>query len=496
MNLKPIRIISKNSDDDDENGGEEATLLSPSSRVFHVPDFNIYIVAIMGWKVPIEIDSIKAEFQRKLLKHPRFSSLQVMDELSHDGNGEIRWVPTTVNIDDHIILPQIAHNNMDTDKLVEQYISNLSTTTIDMSKPLWDFHVLNMKTSQAEATSIFRFHHSLGDGVALMSLLLSCFRTISDPTCLPTLPPSSKGKSNLSISNIWSLIWQYLVKLWVLINLLFNTVMDVLLIAATMLVLKDSQSPFTIAHKSNRQRFIYRTVSLDDIKFIKNTTNVTINDVILGITQAAFSRYIDRNYEVEGKGKMWLERRIRCRAAVAVNLRPSLGVQAIAEMIEKNATVIQGNCFSFAIMPLNISQLEDPLDYVRKAKMSMDRKKHSLETRCIFYILQLIFKFFGIRGVTTLGRVLSHTTLMFSNVAGPLEEVSLAGHPLAFLAPTCYGHPTGLMVHACSYAKQLTFVVAVDEGLIPDPNQLGDDFVDSFMLINEAAITKSRTKVD
>ncbi|CAN4108408.1 unnamed protein product [Withania somnifera] len=166
-------------------------------------------------------------------------------------------------------------------------------------------------------------------------------------------------------------------------------------------------------------------------------------------------------------------------------------------MIEKNASVIQGNCFGFAVLPLSIAQLESPLDYVHKAKLSMDRKKQSLETQCTFCILQLILKFFGSRGVATLWRrIQSQTSLIFSSVAGPVEEVSFAGHPLAFLAPTCYGHPTGLMVHACSNAKKLTFAIAVDEGLIPDPHQLGDDFVDSFMLINEAALSKSRTKLD
>ncbi|MCE3214677.1 hypothetical protein HAX54_053033 [Datura stramonium] len=505
MVLKPIRTSKKV----DENGGEEeeeaaAMLLSPASRMFHEPNYNIHILAIMGWKVPLDIDSIKAQILGKLLKHPRFSSLQVMDE-SHDGSGEMRWVPTTVNVDDHIIVPRlkpIADNIMDTDKLVEEYISSISTTTIDVSKPLWDVHILNVKTSHAEAISVLRFHHSLGDGIALMSLLLSCFRRSSDPNSLPTLlvsSSSSKDKSNLSTSNNRNHMWLYLVKFWLFIRLLFNTVVDVLLFIATALFLKDSQSPFTVAQgfnkSSTRQRFIYRTVSLDDIKFIKNATNATVNDVILGITQAALSRYIHRRY-VEGKRKFSVEQ-MRCRATILVNLRPALGVQAAAEMIEKNAIVIQGNCFGFVIIPLHIGQLENPLDYVHKAKVSMDRKKQSLESQCTFYLLQLFLKFFGFKRATKLAqRVPSQTTLAFSNVVGPLEEVSCSGHPLAFLAPTCYGQPTGLMVHACSYAKNLTFAITVDEGMIPDPNQLGDDFVNSFMLINEAALSKFRTKVD
>nr|XP_033517701.1 O-acyltransferase WSD1-like isoform X2 [Nicotiana tomentosiformis] len=499
--MKPIRTTKKL----DENGGEEeALLMSPTSRMFHEPNYNLYILAIMGWKVPINVDAMKAEIQGKLLKHPRFSSLQVIDE--SDDSRKMKWVPTTVNIDDHVTVPDLIKsnpNNMDTDKLVEEYISNLSTANIDMSKPLWDLHILNAKTSHAEATCIFRLHHSLGDGVSLVSLLLSCFRKSSDPTSLPTLlvssSSSSKGKSNLSNNrtSIRSLMWQYLVKLWSCIRLLFNTVVDVLLFVATALFLKDSQSPFTVAQgfkSSTRRRFIYRTVSLNDIKFIKNLTNSTVNDVIMGITQAALSRYIHRRYEIEGKRK-FSPQKMRCRASVVVNLRPALGVQAIAEMIEKNAVVIQGNCFGFYIIPLSISQLDNPLDYVRKAKTTMDRTKHSLGSLCTFYLSQLIIKLFGFKGATTLAaRVLSHTTIFFSNVAGPLEEVSCSGHPLTFIAPTCYGQPT-VMVHGCSYAKKLTFAVAVDEGIIPDPNQLGDDFVESFRLIKEDALSKFRTKV-
>ncbi|KAL3349217.1 hypothetical protein AABB24_022385 [Solanum stoloniferum] len=492
MILKPLRIISKNLD-------EEAMLLSPSSRMFHEPNYNVYVLAIMGWKVPINVDSIKAELQSKILKHPRFSSLQVMDE--SDGGGNMRWVPTTVNMDDHVIVPlQLADNNVDKDELVEDYISNLSTTNVDMSKPLWDFHILNVKTCHAEATSVFRIHHSIGDGVALMSFLLSCFRTTSDPTCLPKLPvfSSSNDKSNLSqTKNRKKNLWQYLVKLWFFIKLLFNTIADVLLFIATALFLKDSQTPFTTTQGFNasaRQRYIYRTISLDDVKFIKDVTNA-VNDVVLGITQAALSRYIHRRY---GKGKFSLEG-MRCRANVIVNLRPALGVKAIAEMIEKNVAVIQGNCFGFVLVPLSIGQLDNPLDYVGKAKTSMDRKKHSLESQCTFYASQLFLNLFGFKDAAKLTqRVTSQTTLALSNVIGPREEISCAGHPLEFVAPTCSGYPTGIMVHVCSYANKLTFTIAVDEGIIPDLKQLGDDFIQSFMLIKEAAAhhTKLATKLD
>ena len=38
-------------------------------------------------------------------------------------------------------------------------------------------------------------------------------------------------------------------------------------------------------------------------------------------------------------------------------------------------------------------------------------------------------------------RVISNTTLAFSNVVGPLEEISFYGHQVAYIAPSVYGSP-------------------------------------------------------
>ena len=38
-------------------------------------------------------------------------------------------------------------------------------------------------------------------------------------------------------------------------------------------------------------------------------------------------------------------------------------------------------------------------------------------------------------------RVVSNTTMSFSNMVGPADEISFYGHPMAYLAPSVYGHP-------------------------------------------------------
>lgn len=60
-----------------ERNDEDGQPLSPVARLFHQPGSNVYIVAIMGSKIKLQPDVIKPILMHALLKHPRFSSLQV-----------------------------------------------------------------------------------------------------------------------------------------------------------------------------------------------------------------------------------------------------------------------------------------------------------------------------------------------------------------------------------------------------------------------------------
>ncbi|XWS50363.1 hypothetical protein CRYUN_Cryun12cG0081600 [Craigia yunnanensis] len=57
-----------------------------------------------------------------------------------------------------------------------------------VSKSLWELHLLNLKTPEAEAVIIWQIHHSIGDGMSLVSLLFACFRKSSDLEALLTIP--------------------------------------------------------------------------------------------------------------------------------------------------------------------------------------------------------------------------------------------------------------------------------------------------------------------
>lgn len=65
-----------------ERGDEDGQPLSPVARLFHEPGSNVYIVAIMGFRVKLHPDVVKPVLTHVFLKHPRFSSLQVRNSTS------------------------------------------------------------------------------------------------------------------------------------------------------------------------------------------------------------------------------------------------------------------------------------------------------------------------------------------------------------------------------------------------------------------------------
>lgn len=56
-----------------------------------------------------------------------------------------------------------------------------------------------------------------------------------------------------------------------------------------------------------------------------------------------------------------------------------------------------GNQMGYIIFPFNIALQEDPLEYVRQAKATIDRKKQSLEAICSYACAKLVLNIFGVK---------------------------------------------------------------------------------------------------
>ncbi|KAG2308016.1 hypothetical protein Bca52824_027764 [Brassica carinata] len=456
-------------------GEEDGEPLSPMARVFQLPGNDCCIITFIGCKTKINAEVIRSGLKENVFKHPRFSS-----KLSGDG---LSWIKTQVNIEDHIFVADYRDQNEiaeDGERFVEDYVSRLTMLPLDKSRPLWDIHILNVKTSDADAVCVVRSHHSSGDGTSLVSLLVACTQTTSHRDKASTIRAL---KHRRRVYNKDKISWfvRLILAIFSSVRLFWNTSVDLVLCLAIVLFLKDIKTPLKgdVGVESSPKKFCHRIVSLDDLRVIKEAMSMTINDVLLGVTQAALSRYLNN---FPGK--------IRLTAGVFVNLRSDTGIQPLADMMAKNNSKCRwGNYFSSISFPISVRLEADPLVYLSKAKSTMDRKKHSLLPALAFSSTEFIFNTFGAKlGGTLLKRLVSNTTTFISNMIGPADEISFHGHPIAYIAPSVYGHAHALTIHFLSYAEMMVISIAVDPNAIPKPHQLCDEIVDSLKATKAALL--------
>nr|XP_017217931.1 PREDICTED: O-acyltransferase WSD1-like isoform X2 [Daucus carota subsp. sativus] len=426
-------IITRNiSAGDHEGTTMEDEPLSPSARLFQSPQLNLSVLIVLGSKTLIDANTVKYGLMNSSAQHPRFSSLLVTDD---ENGGRMSWRRTEVDIHEHVFTPDLNPNMELADDFVEEYISDLTSTRFDYAKPLWELHILNVKTSDANATAVLKLHHSIGDGISIMSLFLASTRKASDLESMPSVPKTRRQTSLLN--NNCNGFWGILCTIWTLIMMLFNTFVDAVNFAATAFFLKDTDNPIKLrtpedARFTRRKRILHRIVSLDDIKLVKSAMNATINDVLLGITMASISRYLNEKYASRSDGYKQqhkaskeennLPAKIRLRSTLMYNLR-------------RQSTVIE----QYAAM---------------------------------------------------MHKIISNTTMAFSNVVGPREEISFYGHHVSFIAPSVFGHPQALTVHCQSYADKMILVLTVDPDVIPDYRTLSAEFEASLELIKNAVIER------
>ncbi|KAL1197124.1 Wax ester synthase/diacylglycerol acyltransferase 1 [Cardamine amara subsp. amara] len=464
--------------------------LSPITQLLNVP--SLFIVITFGVKTKCNPSAIVEGIKNTLIKAPHFSCKQVVDSKT---KGELVWIPVNVLVEDHVVVPDLDYPNIENpDQFIEDYSSSMANTPMDMSKPLWEFHILNIKTSNAESVFMAKIHHAIGDGTSLVSLLLACARKTSDPDALISTTTTTT-KPIGSTTSAWWLVAMF----WFMIRVTFITFVEVLLSLLTICFLRDTKNPLMVNPNSVRSwKVIHRTICFDDVKFVKNAMNMKVNDVLIGMTQAGLSKYLSTKYDgyTVAQKKRILEK-IRIRGAVAVNLRPATKIEDLANMMAKGSKCRWGNFVSAVIFPLWIKSENDPLKYLRRAKAMMDRKKVSLEAFIFYGIMKYTLKILGGKAVQAIGdRIFGHTTMTISNVKGPDEEISVFGHPISYIAGSSFIGSHAVIINFVSYINMMVINLSVDTTTIPDPYQLCDDMVESLEIFKSTIHEKGFHKTE
>ncbi|KAG4110303.1 hypothetical protein ERO13_D13G040600v2 [Gossypium hirsutum] len=469
--------------------------LTPAGRLFLQPETDIVIHCIIRGKNPADMDAIKSAIKSSLMvQHPRFCSLLVRDK-----NGFEHWRKTPIDIGQHVV---VVNNRLDKsgnfidqtqgsttteeddEAAVNQYVADLSVSSpLSTDKPLWELHVLT-----AHKCAVFRIHHSLGDGISLMSMLMANCRRADDAEALPRMVPDKKTVIKGEKGRDW--FWLFGVLWWFLKMVVFTLLFSMEFVLRSLLV-SDEKTAITGGdgvelwpRKLATAKFL-----LDDMKLIKRAVpDTTINDVLLGMVSSGLSRYLDhRTPNVLHEG-------LRITGVAMVNIRPQPGLQDLSKLMKSNTKARWGNKFGVILIPVYYHKGgNDPLEYLKRAKAIVDKKKHSLEAYFSYKIGDLVMSLLGPKYACMLNyKLLCNTTFTLSNVAGPLEEISLAGNPLSSIKVNTSSLPQALTMHMLSYAGKAEMQILVAKDIIPDPEFLAKCFEYALLEMKEAVLRTNK----
>jgi hypothetical protein len=157
------------------------------------------------------------------------------------------------------------------------------------------------------------------------------------------------------------------------------------------------------------------------------------------------------------------------RAMVPVNLRN------VDSPIEK-----LGNQFALVYLTLPL-ELETPHERLAEVKRQMDVLKQSPEPLIVYELLNIIGMFPGELADRVTQFFSSKAACVLTNVPGPRQPIFMAGVELKrimFWVPQT--GQIGMGISIISYAGEVSIGVMVDEALIPNPEEIVENFRTEF----------------
>ncbi|KAF5182857.1 O-acyltransferase wsd1-like, partial [Thalictrum thalictroides] len=215
----------------------------------------------------------------------------------------------------------------------------------------------------------------------------------------------------------------------------------------------------------------------------------TINDVLFGVVSSGLTRYLD----LQSSNK--IKEGLQITGLAMVNIRKQPGLQEFANLMKNKSSSRWGNQFGFIQLPLYYHKdINDPLQYVKRTKAMLDRKKLSLEAYFTYRIGKLVMSLLGPKVAALLNyRIICNTSFTISNVVGPQEEIMFAENPIAYMRVNSTSLAHAITMHMVSYNGNAYMQILVAKDIIPNPKVLVKCFQDALLEMKNAATIKEGT---
>ena len=437
-------------------------------------DNDVNLMMIVGvWLLQpgITYAALCERIEDKLLKYERFRQKVVPDAMGFN------WVTDPeFDIHNHVLHQKLTRERGQSERVALQALAGeLANTPLDPDRPLWQFHLID--DYEGGSAVVLRIHHCIGDGISLISVMMSITDGGMDP-------PKRQRREAPESEGEW--LWDMMRPLTGLatkaigggvarsMEMLSNPQqgiagsIDMLRLGAKVLgdisamALMSDDSPTLLKGQPLGQKIVAwgEPLPLDGVKAIGKALGCSINDVLLACVAGAIGAYL-REQGDDPAGK-------EIRAMVPVNLRP----------LEKAWQL--GNQFGLAplILPIGI---DNPVERVYAVRQRMNELKDSYQPVLAFAVLAVAGLMIKPVQDMVLELFSKKTTAVMTNVPGPAKPLKFCG---ATLRQTMFWVPAsgniGMGVSILSYGGGVQFGLITDKQLCPHPQEIIDRFEPEF----------------
>ena len=447
----------------------------------------MHIHGVLPLKGEITWEQAAKPFAERLARIRRFGQ-----RVARDGSnfGTLVWTEDAhFDLRRHLVEERLPEPG--DDAVLAAAIEKHLSQPFDRAHPLWQFHLLH---GHQGGTVLFgRVHHSIGDGVALMLVILALTDLSRHPAASGHSAHHRRGEPRDEIVNPFlDLLLQPAGESFSAVQAALKKVMPETLrlmlapveaygkVNPVLRVLGSAGALASLLASGSEPRTplkgrlgVHKKVAwtarldLDDVREVGKQLGGTLNDVLNTAMAGSLRRYLTKFGEPE--------ERLGLRAAMPVNLRP------LSEMAE------MGNRFGimFLRMPVGIA---DPLKRLEEFRRRSAALKRSAQPLVVYSMLQAAGLLPEVVHSLMLAVFGSKATAVFTNVPGPKQTLYFAGQAITdfyFWVPQA-GH-LGLGVSILSYNGGVRMGVGTDAGLIPDPERIIDGFHAEFEALSKAS---------
>jgi diacylglycerol O-acyltransferase / wax synthase len=405
---------------------QERTAPSRADRAWlrmDAPSNPMVITAVMLFEEPLRYADLERHVVERLLPQTRFRQ-----RLSSENPRTARWqIDPDFDLRGHlhhVALPSPADQGE-----LERVIGELMSSPLDPRRPLWQFHLLDGYEGGGSAL-VFRIHHAVADGFALVGLLRSTTDAPDDAAAHPHPSPVARAA--------------------------FGPVATAGHTAAALgrllLLPDDPRTPLKGELGPTKCAAFTRPFSVPVLKAIAHRHGAKLNDVFAALVAGALHRYLAAHGPVPPG--------LEIRAVVPVNLRP------------EDAPASLGNRFGLVFLDLPLGR-RSPEQRLGEIAARTQKLKRGSEAPATFAALEGMG--FATKRVDDLVIALfqAKATVVLTSLPGPSARVTLAGQEaqsLAFWAPQAGG--LGLGLSFLSYAGEARVGVASDAKVVAHPDEI------------------------